>query len=519
MSELKSDLKTIADRQAQITKYLAALPNELKPDSPDRETLLAMAKSIQEELHPDAISRLETFLGQAAQAERQKAAGKKPDLSADQLLSLAATGWLLGDVSAETKPEVALRVWRARQLVLDYQREPSSRKRKEILAAYQKDKAPSLTIDEIARLIPFLPPPELGEIQEGMMQRVLGEGRSAVGYLVQLPPEYRPSRAYPVLMVLHASEEKVTDTLKRFAPMAADQGYILVAPEWNTGFSGSYGFTNKEHNTVLETLGDLRRRYNVDSDRVFLFGLRQGGLMAWDVGQAHPDLFAGIMPMGAGPEMFVKSYYRNAQYLPFYVVTGDKTGAPNKDTRDLFEIWCTRGYPSIWVQYKGRAAEWFGGELPNLFDWMRDKRRAFPSRQLGTDGNRTNLGNEFTTMRQGDKSFYWLATDEISERSVNTATGWRPQVSPAMLHARIDPSTNVITLAIHGVKKVTIWLGRTPKGENMVDFEKPVTVRVATAVLWNNKKVIPSLETMLEDLYQRGDRQRSFMARLDLTLQ
>ena len=54
----------------------------------------------------------------------------------------------------------------------------------------------------------------------------------------------------------------------------------------------------------------------------------------------------------------------------------------------------------------------------------------------------------------------------------------------------------------------------------MIDFDKPIVLRVNQAVVtrWNNQKVTPSLATLLEDFYQRGDRQRLYLARLDISL-
>src|SRR5204863_684995 len=134
------------------------------------------------------------------------------------------------------------------------------------------------------------------------------------------------------LIVLHDAGEKPAAMLPRWSAQAAEHGYILVAPEWRTGpqLGGGYGYSEQEHAAVTETLRDLRRRFNVDSDRVFLFGLGQGGLMAFDVGLTHPDLFAGVIPMGASPQYFAERCWRNGQYLPFYVVTGGRVG---KDTR------------------------------------------------------------------------------------------------------------------------------------------------------------------------------------------
>jgi hypothetical protein len=237
--------------------------------------------------------------------------------------------------------------------------------------------------------------------------------------------------------------------------------------------------------------------------------------MAYDVGLSHPDLFAGVLPMAASPKFFSVHYWRNAQYLPFYVVSGT-LGAPefNLKIKEQFQEWVQRGFPSLWVQYKGRGQEWFGGDVPHMFDWMRNKRRNFPLRQLGIESNGGPVGTEFRTMRAGDNRFYWLSADEINQGSLTSVANWRP-VSPATMTARIDPTTNEVTVTTHNVKKLTVWFGRDAKGTAMIDFDKPVLIRVGTDTK-HNKKVPPSLTTMLDDLYERGDRQQLFLAKVTL---
>jgi hypothetical protein len=178
----------------------------------------------------------------------------------------------------------------------------------------------------------------------------------------------------------------------------------------------------------------------------------------------------------------------------------------------------TRNFGSIWIQYKGRGVEWFGAELPAAFDWMRNKRRAFPMHQLGLDGFTGPLGTEFYSMRQCDNSFYWLTTTDVMGRCCNSFESWSKSIYPAKLTARVEPSTNEVHVQATGVKDVTVWLGRNGKGETMVDFEKPVTVRVNRALRWNNRKVTPSLDVLLKDLMERGDRQRLFLAKVEVPL-
>jgi hypothetical protein len=318
-----------------------------------------------------------------------------------------------------------------------------------------------------------------------------------------------------VLIVLHRAGEKAAKLLARWSAAAAENGYIVAAPEWERGVAG-YRYSEAEHDTVRDTLLDLRRRYRIDCDRVFLSGLAEGGLMALDVGLAHPDWFAGVLPMGAGPALFPARYWRNAQYLPLYAVCGNRAGESSKLLRQQFDHWVLRGYPALWVEYKGRGVEWFSGEVPSMFDWMGRQRRAFPLRQLGSDGGGGSFGNEFCTLRPEDNHFYWLSTADINARNTATAERWSNFVSPATLTARIDASANEIYVKTTGLRQVTVWLGRSSSGQYMIDMDRPLTIRSGFRAVWVNRRVTPSLGVLLEDLYERGDRQQLFLARVDL---
>jgi pimeloyl-ACP methyl ester carboxylesterase len=407
-------------------------------------------------------------------------------------------------------------------MVLEYLQETDAVSRKKVLDDYLTQVTPRVDVDEIAQLIDRLPPVQPArDLTDEVMEMRAGPGRNATTYHLKLPPEYTHNRAYPVVIVLHNAGEKARDMLARWETHAADHGYVVAAPDWSQGFGGGeYGYTEREHDGVLDTLRDLRRRFQIDSDRVFLFGLGEGGKMAFDVGLAHPDLFAGVVPMCVGPSHFPRAYWRNAQYLPFYAINGTRAGDSQAALRQQFDNWVLRGYPALWVEYKGRGTEFISGELPNLFDWMRHQKRVFPLRQVGTDGVNTQFGNEFCTLRPEDNRFYWLSTTGISPRNIITPGRWNQAVAgtPAMLTARIDTETNEIAVKTQGLNQLTIWLGRNPAGQYMIDFDKPVSVRVGFTNYVNKRLLTPSLAVLLEDLYVRMDRKHLFMARIDLKL-
>jgi hypothetical protein len=456
------------------------------------------------------LDRLETFLSVAPAAAERLRQGKKAEAgqAAEEVLAVAVSGWALGNKSADSNVEVALRLWKARQFVLSYQTTIGQASRQTLLTGYQNQKSDALSVEEVAQLIAFLPPPEHDDLVSDRpveMQTDVPGVRRRTPYLLQLPPEYHPLRPYPVLIALRQGGERLKDMLDRWKDQAARNGYILVVPAWQQGVRGIYSFSDDEHVVVLDVLADLRRRFQVDSDRVFLTGFGEGGTMAYDMGLEYPDLFAGVLPMSGHPKLYTRACMQNAQYLPLYIVGGSHTGQPREDNINLVRDWVQppRGYPTIYVEYKGRGLEWFPAELPYAFDWMNRKKRVRPVTELGR-----NRGGEFQTMRASSNSFWWLRVDSLYADRINDPGQFRSLV-PAKLDAR--NAANQIGINTYGVKQLTLRLTR----DLGIDFSKPLFVNVNNSTRFKDK-VTPSLETLLDDFYQRGDRQRLVVAQVTI---
>jgi pimeloyl-ACP methyl ester carboxylesterase len=495
-----------ADEDFQLAqKYLEELPRRVKAVD-HKKVFVEAARVIAEDLRLDTLPRLEGFIGLAKQEERYGKQGKRAGQNPAELLAMAVSGWLLGNDSAEAAPETAIRLWNARQFVLKYQRTPRERER---LGMLSLKPGSAVGLDEMAQVIRFLPPPEPVKKIDTLVREVQvvnPDGSKGPTYFIKLPPEYHHNRAYPVLLVLHGSEEGAKEQLARWTGLAAERGFILAAPVWNKGLGGEYDYSPEEHFIVMETLRDLRRHLQVDSDRVFLFGFEEGGNMAFDVGLSHPDLFAGVATMGGKPRWHAYHYWTNAQNLPFYVIDGSANGVNAKYNRDVFKQWVQHGYPCLYVEYQGRGPEWLSGEMPHVFEWMEPKARAHPRSGLGGQ-------QDYKSMRNTDNRFYWLSTSSIKTGAINEpGGGWKTPPTPALFEGNIG-SSNYIYVSTRHVRDITVWLAPA-----MIDFEKPVTIRVNGTIAVPNTKVVPSLKTMLEDFYERGDRQQLFLAKKVFTV-
>lgn len=485
--------------------------------------LVAAGQTIFTEMHPDAVHRLEFFVNLAAQVEKEKLQGKQPSKKPEELLATAASGWAKGKNGATPNPDLAARMWQAREAVLGYQRSDDLNTRNGILNRYKQGNP--IPIDELAQIITLLPPadPEnllfrtgtpvvARDLPTGIYKRKTvpaGDHPGGIPYLVKLPPEYHHGRAYPVIMVLPHPGMSPEDVIGALSYEADRNGYILVAPEWSGEFGKGWQWHGEDHVYVTHTLRDVIRHFCVDNDRVFLFGAMDGANMALDVGMSHPDLFAGVMAMGPIPKwqnMF-SEYWRNAQKLPVYVATGEMSGESAANMRRIFERWMPNGFPGMMVIYKGRGIEWFPAEIPSMFDWIGRKKRVNGAATL-------QLGNgprfPWMTMRSTDNRFYWLSADKIQDgRTLDTLAPGK-LIIPAEIQGDITGS-NVIRIRSRGVTQLSIWLG-----QGLIDWTKPVSVTLNGGVPpgYKPKVIAPDLELLLEDYRQRGDRRKLFMGRL-----
>ncbi|HEX3147490.1 MAG TPA: hypothetical protein VHR66_05365 [Gemmataceae bacterium] len=476
--------------------------------------LIDGAVAVRNEVHLDTLSRLEMFMTLADRAEKDIKQDRRPSQSPEELLAAAITGWHLGKVAAETKVGQAYKVWMSRQMALDYFRTPAAGNRQAVIKRYLAGEF-ALKYDDLEKLVSLIPPPEQPEVLPVDTVKVNLPPTVAsplgVNFLLRLPDEYQPGRSYPLLLLFPdpLQDRGAQGLLDRFGDLPSRNGYIVAAVQWwdVNKLAVSYGYSKDEHAMVMQLLSHLRRTYQVDSDRVFLLGNGEGGAMALDIGGSHPDQFAGIVPMNPSvhqPLYIPYEYWVNFHQLPVYMVMGDKFGNSVKAIRMMSERWMPKGFPTLVVSYKGRSMEWFAGELPYAFDWMNRKRRAEPGKVLGPPGtDRTKPG--FSTVRLSDNRFHWLSADLKPERTmgnVKTST----QTAPVKLSASIVDGNTVKASAI-GARELTIWFRN-----GMLDYTKPVKIQIAD-VKPATETITPEIEVLMEDLYERADRQRPYFAK------
>jgi predicted esterase len=490
-------------------------------DAATRQKLAPVREELFAEVNMNTLDRMSAF--------RQHADDE--DLLPDERVALAVSGWLIGSNSATENLPVATSLFEVREMIREYVNTADTLARARILEQLrsQEGAAVSYAAKIIALMKPTLDTPPAEEKPGYYELEVKGlNPAESIEYLVQLPPEYDAHRRYPTIVALHRQRSDATRQVDWWAGpwreggwragQASRHGYIVVAPNWAEDGQREYEYSAREHAAVLYCLRDAFRRFSIDTDRVFLAGHSMGGDAAWDIGLAHPDLWAGVIPITANSDRYCTYYWKNAFRLPFYVIGGEKDGRWMVDNaRDLDRFLRAR-YNATVVEFRGRGHENFSDEILRLFDWMGNlKRDFFPS--------------EFAvkSMRPGDSFFWWLELQGLSARSMVNPFSWPPGrgTRASIIEGKVTPGNSVIVKA--KADRVVIWL--TPE---MVDFEKPVNITL------NGRRVklpaadesgrspserrrpsarprfpSPSLETLLEDVRTRADRRHPFWVKVE----
>ena len=487
-----------------VRKLLDAHLAEL-PDEGRRAALKPIHEEITRELGWHNLNRMADYLRLS----------DDNTLPVDQKLALAVTGWLLGSGSGRESLDMALSLVEVRDVIVAYLRSGQPAERQALLDRLKslESASPGNVAKIIEHIKPPLPVPQAEQKIPGLFELTV-PGIDAQGdfpYLIQLPPEYDPYKRYPCVVTLNSSvssEQLQIDwwagayheKLQLRTGQATRRGFIVLAPRWQRSGQAEYGYSAREHAAVLFSLRDACQRFSIDTNRVFLSGHSLGGTAAWDIGIAHPDLWAGVIPIVANRGKYIDHYTENARGLPMYFVGGQMDGNWIQDNGDKFNDYLRKAnYDCTVVEYRGRGHEPFFDEVQRIFDWMEleTRRRDFFPREING-----------MTMRPWDAFFWWLEVDEIPPRSLILPEAWP---SKGGIDVRAIKTTGKILENNHlsvtpRSGRVIVWLS-----PNMVNFENPVEISVEGRNL--RQEIRPSVEVILEDVRTRGDRQNPFWAK------
>lgn len=211
-------------------------------------------------------------------------------------------------------------------------------------------------------------------------QSTIDFGRGEVP--VTIPQSYDESTAMPLIVLLHGytSSGQNQDNYFRVSPLADDYGFLFVAPDgtresggnqsrfWNAS-NACCNFENSEVDDsayVRSIIDQMKQRYNVDEDRVYLIGHSNGGFMSFRMAYDHSETIAAIASLAGANHM----EQRDAPASPVHILqihgTNDETIAYQGG--DIRENRYPGALASVrrWASYNGCSPNGVGRELRDL---------------------------------------------------------------------------------------------------------------------------------------------------------
>lgn len=324
-------------------------------------------------------------------------------------------------------------------------------------------------------------------------------------YALYVPPTYTPATAFPLVVCLHGAGFTGDAYLERWVPRLGD-AYIVACP---TEYQGMW-WTRFAEELVLATIEDVRSRYRIDMDRIYLTGMSNGGIGAWLIGMQYAPYFAGIAPMAGGLDDVLYPFLQNLSRTPIYIIHGAEDQVmPVTLSREIVKHLIDLGIPHVYKEHR-HVHPHAGGhffpreELPGLIAWFgQQKRDPFPKK--------------LTVVRDASHlmSFGWIridATDQIAAFSEELIDR-RDELIRGRVYARAHAEVvggNRIVVKTDRVRRLTLFLT-----DELIDLVRPVTVEINGTVVFQGS-VEAHLETLLKEVRFRKDPRMLFSAELTL---
>lgn len=210
-------------------------------------------------------------------------------------------------------------------------------------------------------------------------------------YALYVPKSYDPARHYPVVISLHEEDSNHVINLKRVfgiparygetglqalsqLPVLRDVDYLVACP-FARGTMGYQGIAEQD---VYDVLADVKRRYTVDENRVYLTGVSMGGGGALWLALTRPDTWAAVAPVC--PDVFpgTADLAPNALHVPVRIFHGDlDPSVPVESSRQWQRRLLTLDSPVEYLEYPGvrHNAGDFAYRNGAIFDWFANQRR------------------------------------------------------------------------------------------------------------------------------------------------
>lgn len=319
-------------------------------------------------------------------------------------------------------------------------------------------------------------------------------------YVLLVPEDYTPSRAYPVEFNLHGGVNR-----PKIQPgeSAWRQGYdalklpgrIVVAP---VAWSDAFWWLDNQADNLPAILHKVKQTYHVDDNRVYLTGVSDGGTGSYFFAFMQPTEWAAFLPYIGHPGVLSNPRARISYPLFFENLPGKPLFIVNSENDRLYPARVITPYIDLMTQAKADFVYTVIADGEHNTAWMPDQIDRIEAFK------REHVRDPLPDRLQ------WITdrTDRYNRNHWIRLDGLRTEGEPGRLI--VERQGNQITVNAVYVTDFTLLLN-----PEEVDFSQPVTVTVNGKVVQSGM-IAQSADTLLKWAAKDRDRSMLFTAELNL---
>ena len=329
---------------------------------------------------------------------------------------------------------------------------------------------------------------------------------------VRVPKAYDPTRRYPLILALHGMNQSALGIIQYIEQLLGPEveQFILAAPQDCKGANFAARLADSEEPPAI--LAALRRRYHLDTQRIYVTGYSLGGHGTFTLAALYTDSFAAAVPLAGtfltpGAPDGVPILAPNLAGLPLLVVWGAHD-THDRDGREDTGGGIAGANRALQVELPKagvNTAEFV--ELPDKghSDVTPPRERLLHYFQLQRDAARRHIVHWFRFPAQGRRG--WLRQREFAGRP------WEGE-----LVVRVTPGADVHEYARRALRQqlamlegtiegqvLRLDLQRTVKAElllddGLIDLAQPITVYRGQKIVFEGLAP-PQVATLLQQAY------------------
>lgn len=283
-------------------------------------------------------------------------------------------------------------------------------------------------------------------------------------YALYVPESAKPNT--PMIVIMHGMGGSGANTIQKWIERLENK-FVILCPTYPMG---AWWSKNSE-NFVLQLIREIRAKYPIDPNRIFLSGLSNGAIGAYLMGMFYPDRFAGVVPIAGGITKRLMSFLVNLNNTPMYIIQGEFDPIfPIELIRRTYKILSDFKSPVIFREHKERGAAHGGhflpeSEVPALVEWLTKQKR-------NTSPKVVRITREENHM----KRVFWARVSKGLKLAALQIPG--PEMEPLNIHDgkiatlfAIDKGNNRFMVRGKNVLEFELYLS-----SDYIDFKKPVVV-------------------------------------------